>query len=455
MAAVVESIGQVESFGQVAGLPANDDEFAPRTRDLQTLDIRVLLATLIVFFLFVTLLIRIVFPEGQRLTDMVSGEQSALLEADEIGRVDIAGRSVGNIGSFIAHLGDVRRDVKIRPADSIAWSDASEGTTVRNRDAVQTFYNSRARVDFKENNELRIGQNSLVVFRSGAADPFLERRDPAVVVMNGELTGTVNAKYGALGVQFPAGLVELAATSGSGEDVDFRVGINPDGSSTIAIYSGQADVNIAGDHYRISANQGLTIAEDGRTSGARMLPSLPSIRVPYDNAVAKFLAAPPRVRFLWGELPDARIYRLEIAADPGFEEILVDEYLDEPTFTHGNLPSGDYYWRISARDGWVQGPATTPRRLSVVRDSTPPSLELKPVQEVTAGHYALRGRTTPDTRVFVLGQQVETSSSGSFEFLFTPQPGTQSIVVESIDVVGNVAYSSQILHVPGPPGRSE
>ena len=90
-------------------------------------------------------------------------------------------------------VGDVRRDVKIRSADSIAWINASEGNTVGNRDAVQTFNNSRARVDFETDNELRIGQNSLVVFRSGAADPFLERHDPAVVVMSGELSGTVNA----------------------------------------------------------------------------------------------------------------------------------------------------------------------------------------------------------------------------------------------------------------------
>lgn len=450
MAAVAKTV--VHSRAMLA---SNDDDAIARNRYLKRFDVGVLLATLLIFLLFVTLLIRVVFPEGHRLGDAISVGDSALFKADEIGHVDVAGSSVGKIGNFIAHLGDIRREVKIRPADSIAWSNASEGTTVHNRDAIQTFSRSRARVDFTRDNELRIGQNSLVVFRSGAADPFLERRDPAVVVMSGELTGTVNADYGALGVQFPAGLVELTATDQSGPAVEFRVGTNPDGSSTIAIYSGQANVNIAGEHYRVSANQGLTIAEDGSTSGARTLPSSPLIRAPQDNAVAKYLAAPPRVSFLWDRLPGVHHYRLEIAADPGFEEILADEYLVEPSFTHGNLSSGDYFWRMSARDGWVQGPTSTPRRLSVVRDSTPPSLKLRPVQEVTAGRYALRGETAPDAKVYVLGQQVKTSADGSFEFLFTPNPGAQSIVVESIDAVGNVAYSSQVLHVPGNTGRSE
>jgi hypothetical protein len=82
-------------------------------------------------------------------------------------------------------------------------------------------------------------------------------------------------------------------------------------------------------------------------------------------------------------------------------------------------------------------------------------LELRPAEEVMAGRYALRGKTVPGARVFVLGQPVETSPDGDFEYLFNPEPGTQSIVVESIDPVGNIAYGSQVLHVPGYSGRSD
>ena len=428
---------------------------AKRQRSLQLMDVGVLLGALVIFLLFLTVLIRVVFPEGPRLGDMIVRANAPFEDAGEVGTVDVEGGSVSTFGSFIAYLGDVRRDVKIRSANSIAWTSASEGNTVRNRDAVQTFHNSRARVDFETDNELRIGQNSLVVFRSGAADPFLERHDPAVVVMSGELSGTVNADYGSFGVRFPAGLVELKADGRSGQGVDFRVGVNPDESSTISILSGQADVNIAGEHYRVSAEQGITITKDGRTLGARALPSLPAIREPKHNAIARYLAAPPRVTFRWGEVANAQNYRLEIAEDPQFEEILVDEMLTDASFTHGNLSSGDYFWRISARDGWVQGPASSPRRLSVVRDSVPPLLALEPIQELGDGRYVLHGRTAPGSNVYVRGQRVETSPTGDFEYFFNPEPGTRSIVVESSDAVGNIAYSSQVLHVPGDAGRSE
>ena len=449
MAAVFESISEP----LVA--TAKDRGAASWRRYLKVLDIGVLLASLLIFLVFLALLVRFVFPEGQRLGDIAVSGDAVPFESREIGQVEVSGGRAGGFSNFTALLGDVRREVKIRPADSIAWRDASQGITVHSRDAVQTFSKSRARVDFTTNNELRIGQNSLVVFRSGSADPFLQRREPAVVVMSGELTGRVNADYGALGVQFPAGLLELETTSQSDEAVDFRLGVNPDGSSTLAVYSGQADVTVGGKRYRVLSDQGLTITDDGRTAGARALPSLPAIRAPFDNATAKYLATPPRVTFRWDGVSNAQNYRFEIARDPGFEEILVDEYLEDLAFTHGNLSSGNYFWRVSARDGWVQGPASIPRRLRVLRDSAPPPLELSSIQQAIAGQYVLRGETTPDATVYVFGEAVQTSPDGSFEIAFSPEPGTQTIVVESIDEVGNAAYSSQILHVPGTPGRSE
>jgi len=449
MAAVAESISDA------AATPATGRKPAKSGKSLPLMDVGVLIAALIIFLIFITILIRFAFPVGTRLGDIHSSDNAALVEDSEVGRIDVAGNSIKSFGAFVAQLGDVRRDVKIRPADSVAWTSASEGAAVHNRDAVQTFQNSRARVDFTTDNQLRIGQNSLVVFRSGAADPFLERREPAVVVMSGELSGTVNNDFGAFALEFPSGLVELTADQQTGEAVNFRVGVNPDQSSTISIVSGEADVNIAGEHYRVSASQGLTITEDGRTSGARALPRVPAINAPKNNAVAKYLETPPRVNFRWRDVPDARNYRLEIALDRGFEEIVVDEILNASSFTHGNLSSGDYFWRLSARDGWLQGPATSARRLSVVRDAVPPTLALRPIQEMAAGRYSVRGKASPGSVVYVLGQLTETNQSGEFEYLFNPKPGTQSIVVEAIDAVGNITYSSQVLHVPGSAGRSD
>lgn len=425
-----------------------------RGRRLGMLDVGVLIAALLVFVLFLFLLIRIVFPQGSRLEDLAGDRSGAMTSADTRGQVGVLSRGGDAIGNFIAHLGEVQRDVKIRSADSIAWRTASIGTTVGNRAAVQTFSKSRARVDFTTDNELRIGQNSLIVFGTGAADPFLQQREPAVVMLSGELQGSVNAEYGALVVQLPTGTAAMSAAGESADPLDFRVGINPDKSSTVAIYSGQADVTVSGARYFVRAKQALTISADGGSVRISDLPPMPLIQAPARDSVARFRDAPPRIDFSWGRVAEADRYRLEISSDSRFEGVLVDELLQGTSFTHGNLPAGEYYWRVSARAGWTLGPASAPRRVRVVRDAEPPALEVIAIDPLADGLYVVRGRAAQRASVHVLGSPVETLADGSFEHVFQPRPGTQTVVVEAADAVGNVAYSSQILHVPGGRGRS-
>jgi hypothetical protein len=414
-----------------------------RGRFLSVLDIGVLLVSLFVFFLFLLMLNRILFPEGANLAELAS--LSATTEQTDNYRRSLSLADGVGFGEFIAKLGDVQRDVKIRGADSAAWTEATRGLAVNNRDALQTFANSRARVDFTTDNELRIGQNSLVIFSNSVADPFLQRREPAVVVMSGQLDGSVNSEFGSFAVALPSGLAFLSADE-SGNEADFKLSVNPDGSSTIALYAGRADIDVGGKNYQLGANQALTVKEDGRVTGVKVLPSTPRVSSPRRDAIAKYRDMPPRVKFEWGRVANAQNYRLELARDRSFQEILVDETLNDTSFTHGNLPAGEYFWRISARNGWVQGPGTAPGRLRVVRDAEPPQLELEPIQQTVAGSYELRGNTSPDAKVYVRGEPVKVTSAGSFSHLFSAAPGAQAIVVEAIDTVGNVMSNSQILY---------
>jgi hypothetical protein len=415
-------------------------------RYLSLLDVGVLLITLLVFVSFLLLLNNFVFPQGTRLGDIAARDASGQTMNRTRGDVDVMGDGLGGFGDFVAQLADVRREVKIRPADSVAWTDAQEGVAVNNRDALQTFANSRARIDFTTDNHLQIGQNSLVIFSSNTADPFLQRRDPAVVVMQGELGGAVNEGYGAFAVQLPAGVAVLSADEETGEIADFKLSVNADKSSTIALYAGKAAIDVNGRNYQLARNQALTVTEDGRTGGVRKMPGAPRVTLPGRNMVAKFRDMPPRVNFEWSPVARAQNYRLELARDANFEEIIVDEYLNETSFVHGNLAAGNYFWRVSARNGWVQGPVTQPRRLRVVQDLEAPLLELSPIQQAATGEYELRGRTSPDAKVYVRGQAVPISADGTFKFVFTAAPGAETIVVEAIDSVGNIATNSQVFY---------
>lgn len=438
--------GLFETIRTRAGAAENDQLLRFSKRYLSLLDVSVLLITLLVFMSFLLLLNKIVFPQGTALGDIMARDSGGETTNQVRGDVDVMGDGLGGFGEFIARLADVYRDVKIRPADSVAWADAQEGVSVNNRDALQTFANSRARVDFTTDNHLQIGQNSLVIFSSNTADPFLQRRDPAVVVLQGELGGVVNEGYGAFAVQLPSGVAVLSADEETGETADFKLSVNPDKSSTIALYAGKAAIDVNGRNYELVRNQALTVTADGRTGGVRDLPGAPRVTLPGRDTVAKFRDMPPRVRFEWGRVARAQNYRLELARDVNFEEVIVDEYLSETSFVHGNLAAGNYFWRVSARNGWVQGPVTQPRRLRVVQDLEAPMLELSPIQQVATGEFELRGRTSPGAKVYVRGQVVPTAADGSFRYVFTAARGAETIVVEAIDSVGNIATNSQVFY---------
>ena len=232
-------------------------------RWLGWLDVSVLLLTLLIFVLFLMLLTNLVFPEGARLGDIVARDNASESIRRGQNSVGFDGDGFGDFGEFVAQLSEVQREVKVRGADSVAWSNAQIGRTVKNDDALQTFANSRARVDFTTDNKLQIGQNSLVIFRSNSADPFLKKRDPAVVVVQGELGGSVNDDFGAFAVELPSGVAVLSADKESGVPADFKLSVNPDKSSTIAMYAGTAAIDINGERYELGANQALSVSADG------------------------------------------------------------------------------------------------------------------------------------------------------------------------------------------------
>lgn len=83
-------------------------------------------------------------------------------------------------------------------------------------------------------------------------------------------------------------------------------------------------------------------------------------------------AAPPqadagRVRLAWSQGPAASTYRLQVARDAAFADLVVDETLHEPAFTLTSPPAGTYHLRVKTieADGY-EGDFGTPQSFEVV-----------------------------------------------------------------------------------------
>jgi hypothetical protein len=395
-----------------------------------------------VFFIFLTVLIRVYFPQGTSL-----GENQGLAATATANDVELEFSSASALAAQLlaGEILTIQRRVQRRGANSLAWSEANVGDTFTENDAVQTFAKSTALLEVNEQSRITIGQNSLIVFDKREADPFVAQQGTALVMIEGELSGPLMSDDDRpfhFGVTLPSSDLTLVRRTPD-EKVEFLVTVNDDQSTTVNLHGGSAEiVGRDGKRTRIGRSQSVTIDSTGTQLTVRNLPSAPRSRGPSNQATVTYRNVPETVEFTWDAVADADRYHLVIARDPDFLDRVVDDDVIGTSFRHGALGAGSYYWNVRSRAGWTQSQMSAVRRLRVIQDTAPPSLELEsPPSTVTAGQWRLHGKTESDARLYVDNAPVP-HDNGRIDHPIELKPGANLIVVKAMDEVGNFNYAS-------------
>ncbi len=220
----------------------------------------------LVFFGFLSILIRVFFPEGRSLIADPTG--SVIVDTSWRGDVELGIDTIGgNVEQlFAGEILKIQRRVQQRGANTLAWNDASIGDKIVRNDAVQTFTRSTALLEINDKSRLTIGENSLIVFDQQQADPFLRGSNSVLVMIDGELSGTLSTADRSrfrFGVNLPNGDVVLKPGK-SGDDVEFLITVNSDRSTTVNIHNGTAQIVATDGTMRtIGDNQTITIDSSG------------------------------------------------------------------------------------------------------------------------------------------------------------------------------------------------
>ena len=417
----------------------------------------VVVALALVFFSLFLGLLRMVFPSGSSVKDATKREAF-------LAPADLADRSVRDLlfasggdepdtasdGHAAAVLTRTKNSVKSKRMDAIAWAAAREGLTLYARDAVQTFSRSQALIDFDDRSSIAMGENSLVIIRRFEQDPTHREKRSFLVMVDGELRGTLgpsDRQSAYLEVALPGGLARIQSSRAADGEAEFKITVQPDQSSTIAVYRGAAEVVGNGHTVRVEANQSSTVALGQAPTAPIPLPAKPALTSPAEPGLFAYRDLPPRIRFAWTTAEGGGRYRFVLAKDRDFNDVVNEERLSSPTFTHGNLKHGEYYWRVSAWDGEREGPFSDAGTVRVVADREPPTLDVRfPPKATVPGRYTLSGTTEPDARVFIGGEAVTLSKTGGFSYPLQIRQGVNVIVVEAIDEAGNVAYRSELVN---------
>ena len=390
------------------------------------------------------------FPTGTSLKAIVTQQNSVDSEGlASFASADVhsAAENAAAARETAAVLSWVRNNVKSKRADAIAWNSADAGRDLFDRDAVQTLDRSAAEITFDENSVLDMGEKSLLIIKRMTHDPMFNEKRSFMVLVDGDLRGKLAAATGDnvyLEVGTPGAMVKAQSGPMAGGPVDFKISVNPDQTSTIAVYKGSAEVMAQGQKVIVGANQATVVPVGGTPIAPGALPSSVSLNSPRTGNVYVYRDLPPQVPFSWTGQQDVRDYHFVLARDPHYHDIVTDEIFDRKGFKHGNLQKGTYYWKVSAMAGSIEGFFSETRSFRVVQDRTPPTLQVRfPPDKLKSGRFILRGVTEPGARVYVDGARVKTTRTGKFETHLRLQPGLNVIVVEAFDGVDNVAYQTK------------
>jgi hypothetical protein len=412
-----------------------------------------ILLVLFFFSLFLGLL-NTIFPTGTSLREIIArqGKPGATQSSGNSDRDLQMVYGDGELdpaasGEPAAVLNWVRNSVKSKRASEIAWQTAQEGNQLFDRDAVQTLKRSAAEIKFDENTSLNMGPQSLVIIKRISRDSLLHEKRSFMVLVDGELRGMLapsgpDSVY--LEIDTPGAKLRTHSGSGTASPVDFKLSVNDDQSSTIAVYKGTAEIMAQGKTVVVNANQSTVVGLNQTPLDPRDLPRALELKSPAGGKRFYYRDLPPKIKFAWQAHPGATAYHLVLARDPYFREIVTDDLFTGSGFSHGNLQKGVYHWKVSAMQDTIEGFFSRNGSFEVIQDQTPPKLQVQfPPSTIYQDRYTLHGRTSPGARVFVGGRRIKISGNGKFNYTLKLNPGINIIVVEAFDGVNNVAYRSQ------------
>ncbi len=417
----------------------------------------VIVGIALAFFALVLGFLRFLFPAGPGLREVATLEGSMPGAGMAEPAVRDLSRASGSEESSLEAAGwkvaavlvRTTNTVKYRAVDAISWSGVRPGERFRDRDAVQTFDNSTARLRFTEGNVLDMSPNSLVVIQRAQPDPVRRETRSQLVMVDGELRGTVRAhdRTAAVEVALPGAVVRIRSATHDRAGAQFKISMTEDHASTVAVYRGVAELNANGRTLQVNQDFVSTVRPNGVTTAPVPLPARPAPVEPARDRTYYYRDRPQTIRFAWTAPAPVDGYHLVIARDPDFDEVVSDARVRTPEFRQGNLKHGTYYWRVSGIADAREGASSDPVRVIVVQDREPPALDVRfPPRTPGSDAYTLTGRTEPGARVSIGGHRIPVTAAGSFRHSLRLGSGSTVIVVEAVDQAGNVTYRSGLVN---------
>ena len=263
-----------------------------------------------------------------------------------------------------ARITSVNPDTRSRPAGG-GWSPAQSGQPLSTNSNVNTLEDGRAGIQFVDRSRVYLAAHTLVVIYGTASQTAVSKTPPPKVELeSGELQAGLAALRGDAVVD--VGVSGGGRVSAQSRDTVLR---KKDKRTTVAVFDGKADVSSGGKAVTVPLNHGSAFVEAKAPTPPRPLPPAPAGDAGGSPPVVLAPSGQALLSASWQAVAKAASYRLEVARDADFQEVVVREEIPAKVraFRAERFPVGSYHMRVRAIDGEdFLGIASAVRRIDVV-----------------------------------------------------------------------------------------
>lgn len=243
-----------------------------------------------------------------------------------------------------ARLRSLNPDVKARPPGG-SWQAAAPGMPLYKNHSVNTLDKARADILFVDRTRVLLAEHTLVIIYGTAKKTAVTKTPPTVELDSGELQAGLAALRGKpIDVATQGGRVMAKSRDTAVRAQKKR--------ATVSVFDGNASVASAGKKVEVPAQHGTAFSENKPPEPPRPLPPAPRWLATTAAGVQLGAAGANVLTAGWEAVDKARLYRVELAKDAAFTELVAREEVpaDVRAFRAERLPPGAYFLRVRAID---------------------------------------------------------------------------------------------------------
>lgn len=333
----------------------------------------------------------------------------------------------GKTGEQQATFTQIDGNVRVKKSNSNTWVNADYTTPLDKGDVVQTSSDGIAKVVFADGTNYTVKQDSLIVIEENSTNAS-QQTNVAVQVTS----GTVDLSTSTYSQGSTSKVLMAGASAKIAPDTTAMVRNDPRlDQHDFLVKKGSAQVTRGAQTIQLGNYERASFTSESPLMSKIKEMAPPTLIAPANMAPIFSAGGSRAIDFTWTPVSNASSYRVRISHNPFFSSTVLDKKVPVSQLRVPDLGEGAYYWLVQAVDtAGKESIESEKNRFTVIAHETQGELPLELQPFVQHGHVIeVRGKTEPNARVMVNGQEAPlVREDGSFQFFTPPLPNGENLI---------------------------